>query len=71
MRTIITGDIHGCFDEFEELLKKVNLMPVDKLIILGDLFDRGSNSYEVFQKVLFKTIFSVPKNIFFRNSGTI
>ena len=52
MRTIITGDIHGCFDEFEELLKKVNLMPVDKLIILGDLFDRGPNSYEVFQKVL-------------------
>ena len=52
-RTIITGDIHGCFDEYEQLLKIVNLnTDDDRLIILGDLFDRGPNSYEVLKKTL-------------------
>lgn len=49
MRTLIIGDIHGCFREFSELLQKLRLDPdADKLILLGDLFDRGPDSYEVF-----------------------
>lgn len=48
MRTIIIGDIHGCYEEFMELLKKVHYKrKKDHLILLGDLMDRGPSSYEV------------------------
>lgn len=40
-RTIIIGDIHGCFDELLELLEKVDLQPDDLLVSVGDLVDRG------------------------------
>ena len=49
MRTIIVGDIHGCFRELKELLKKMEFREAkDRLISLGDLMDRGKHSYEVF-----------------------
>ena len=51
MRSIIIGDIHGCAKEFGELLDRVQPGPEDRLILLGDLFDRGPDSWEVFQKV--------------------
>lgn len=48
MRTIIVGDIHGCFDEFIALLKKVHYKKnQDRLILLGDLMDRGPKSWEM------------------------
>ena len=44
-RTIIVGDIHGCVDEFDELLKTLSYdKESDRLILLGDLIDRGPDS---------------------------
>ncbi|MGF1429259.1 metallophosphoesterase family protein [Kitasatospora sp. LaBMicrA B282] len=40
-RTIIIGDIHGCFDELLELLDEVDIQPDDLLVSVGDLVDRG------------------------------
>lgn len=41
------GDIQGCFDSFQELLKKINFNPdVDELWIAGDLVNRGDKSLE-------------------------
>ena len=51
MRSIIIGDIHGCNRELCALLEKVKPGPEDRLILLGDLFDRGPDSWEVFQTV--------------------
>jgi len=49
MRTIIVGDIHGCYQELTKLLKKVEFdKERDRLISLGDLMDRGKQSYEVY-----------------------
>ena len=50
-RTIIIGDIHGCNRELCALLDQVCLGDSDCLILLGDLFDRGSESREVFRTV--------------------
>ncbi len=48
MRRIVVGDIHGCYREFTALLKKVNYRKgVDRLILLGDLMDRGPYSWEM------------------------
>ena len=41
------GDIQGCFDSFQELLKKINFNPqVDELWVAGDLVNRGDKSLE-------------------------
>lgn len=50
-RHIFIGDIHGCLDEFNELLKKLSYDPKeDRLILLGDLIDRGPDSVGVVRK---------------------
>ena len=46
-RVIAVGDIHGCFDEFQEGLAQLNYKAgEDILISLGDLIDRGPKSFE-------------------------
>ncbi|MCD8120859.1 MAG: serine/threonine protein phosphatase [Clostridiales bacterium] len=48
-RTILISDIHGCYNELRRLLEKVHFSTrEDRLILLGDLFDRGSGSFEVY-----------------------
>lgn len=51
-RTIVIGDIHGCYNEFVDLLKEVEYnLTEDKLILLGDYIDRGKDSYKVIKKI--------------------
>ena len=41
-RTIAIGDIHGCVEEFAQLVKEVEYKRgEDRLLLLGDLIDRG------------------------------
>ena len=48
MRTILVGDIHGCCHHFIKLLKKVHYNKNrDRLILMGDLMDRGPWSHEM------------------------
>lgn len=47
MKTIVIGDIHGCISEFVDLLDIVDLRKDDRLILLGDLIDRGPEPAEV------------------------
>ncbi len=51
MRTMIVGDVHGCNKALCTLLEKLNPEEEDRLILLGDLFDRGEESWEVFRTV--------------------
>lgn len=49
MRTIVIGDIHGCYNELKELMSTLETEEVynkntDKLVFLGDYIDRGSDS---------------------------
>ncbi len=46
-RLIAVGDIHGCHREFEDLLDELALGPHDRLILLGDLVNRGPDSAKV------------------------
>ncbi|MFH2204527.1 MAG: metallophosphoesterase [Elusimicrobiota bacterium] len=46
-RTIIIGDIHGCYHELLALLRKARLRPDDRLISVGDLICKGPNSRAV------------------------
>lgn len=46
-RTIVVGDIHGCFDELKELLKKLKLKPSDRVVSVGDLVSKGPKTSQV------------------------
>ena len=46
-RTIVVGDIHGCYDELVELLKRVSLRAADRVVAVGDLIVKGERSREV------------------------
>ncbi|GAL01159.1 serine/threonine protein phosphatase [Nonlabens ulvanivorans] len=59
MSTYVVSDIHGCNSKFRRALKAVRLKKTDRLIILGDMIDRGSESKEVLD-----TIFLLLENNF-------
>lgn len=49
-RIIIVGDTHGCLDELHELIEKCDWKPSeDRLILAGDLVDRGPKSVALVQ----------------------
>lgn len=52
MRTIFVGDIHGCYREFMLLLGKIKYNDKhDRLILLGDLINKGPDSKKVLEFV--------------------
>jgi diadenosine tetraphosphatase ApaH/serine/threonine PP2A family protein phosphatase len=52
-RTIVVGDIHGCYDELISLLEVVGLGADDRVVAVGDLITKGPKSREVLE--LFRT----------------
>ena len=46
MKQLIIGDIHGCYDELQDLLDKAELTSEDQIISIGDMVDRGPKSAE-------------------------
>lgn len=52
-RLFAIGDIHGCFDSFQILIKqKIQIKESDKIVLLGDYIDRGTQSREVFDYII-------------------
>jgi serine/threonine protein phosphatase 1 len=43
----VMSDIHGCFDEFLEMLNKIKFSNNDELYIIGDVVDRGPKPIEL------------------------
>lgn len=46
-KTLIIGDIHGCFYELQALLDKAGLSDGDEVIGIGDVVDRGPETPQV------------------------
>ena len=43
-RTLIVGDVHGCREELEDLLRESGLEEGDQLVFVGDLVAKGPDS---------------------------
>jgi len=46
-RTIVIGDLHGCYDELVSLLRKIDLRSEDRVVAVGDLVVKGNKNKEV------------------------
>src|SRR5262245_4742125 len=46
-RTIVVGDIHGCFDELKDLLDVFRPTRKDRVVSVGDLIVKGEKNREV------------------------
>ncbi len=52
MATYVVGDIQGCYQEFDELLERLEFDPgQDRLWLVGDLVNRGPRSLDVVRRV--------------------
>lgn len=49
-RTFIVGDVHGCLDELNALLRKAGWSADDRLVLVGDLVAKGPDSQGVVQR---------------------
>ena len=45
----VMSDLHGEYDKYLAMLKKIKFSPKDELYILGDVVDRGSKPVEILQ----------------------
>lgn len=43
----VMSDLHGCYDKYKEMLKKINLNENDTMYILGDIVDRGDGGIKI------------------------
>ena len=48
-RVIAIGDVHGCIDELQALLRRCDYRPGDLIVFLGDLVSKGPDSLAVVQ----------------------
>ncbi|HWS88588.1 MAG TPA: metallophosphoesterase [Pyrinomonadaceae bacterium] len=57
-RTVVVGDIHGCYDELLALVRGAGLGESDRLISVGDLVTKGPKSREVLELFMADARFS-------------
>lgn len=46
-RTLVVGDVHGCFDELRRLLDKAKVTDGSEVVLVGDLVNKGPESLAV------------------------
>lgn len=52
MSKYVMSDLHGCYDEFIQMLELINFNSSDELYILGDIFDRGPEPLKILDYVV-------------------
>lgn len=50
----VVSDIHGCYEEYKELLEKINFSDKDELFVVGDVVDRGPEPIRVLQDMMMR-----------------
>ena len=48
----IVSDIHGCYNQYQKLLEKIQFSEEDEMYVLGDVVDRGPEPIKVLQDML-------------------
>jgi serine/threonine protein phosphatase 1 len=48
----VMSDIHGAYEQYLEIKKKINFDSTDTLYIIGDIFDRGEGTYKILSDIM-------------------
>lgn len=48
----VMSDLHGCYDEYKEMLDKINFHQDDMLYIVGDILDRGEKPISILEDMM-------------------
>ena len=48
----VMSDLHGCFDKYSEMMRKISPQEGDQLYILGDVVDRGPQGIRILQDLM-------------------
>ena len=51
-RTVVIGDIHGCYDELVDLLDLIGFAERDRVVAVGDLIVKGRKNREVLDRFI-------------------
>ena len=43
----VMSDLHGCYDKYKQMLKKIKFNNEDTLFVLGDIVDRGDDGIKI------------------------
>lgn len=54
MATYCISDIHGDYDKYIKMLRKINFRDKDILYVLGDIVDRGNDSLKILQDMMMR-----------------
>jgi diadenosine tetraphosphatase ApaH/serine/threonine PP2A family protein phosphatase len=57
-RTVVVGDLHGCYDELVDLLSTIRLGPNDRVVAVGDLVVKGPKNREILDRFISDPRFS-------------
>ncbi|MBQ9328275.1 MAG: fructose-bisphosphatase class III [Solobacterium sp.] len=52
MSTYVISDLHGCLEEFEQMLEKIEFSEYDELYIDGDVCDRGKYPMDLLRLIM-------------------
>ena len=52
MSIYVMSDIHGCYDEFMQMLNLISFSDYDELWIIGDVCDRGPKNMKLLQTII-------------------
>lgn len=50
----VISDIHGQFDKYQQMLRKISLSDNDTLYVLGDVLDRGSAGLKILKDMMLR-----------------
>ena len=50
----VLADIHGCYNEYRQLLEKIDFSQKDELYVLGDAVDRGPEPIKVLEDMMMR-----------------
>ena len=52
MSSYVISDIHGCYDELQKMLEKIQFGDGDTLISAGDYIDKGSKNADMLEWIM-------------------
>ena len=63
MAKYVMSDLHGDYKRFKDMIDLINLTNEDELYIIGDIFDRGEDSYKILDYIIgHKNIYLIKGN---------